>query len=158
MKLGIVVLLLVVGALMTLPAAAYAQESTMTGTVTDSTGGVLPGVTVTATNVESGNTFVAVTDERGNFRLPVRVGNYRVTAELTGFTTVTRNLEMLVGQVVVVNVQMALLPARSVKLYLRTDGPGRNKLPGESPDGVEVFAKFTVPSALSTAVGSDQDT
>ena len=41
-----------------------------------STGGVLPGVTVTATNVESGNTFVAVSDERGNFRLPVRIGNY----------------------------------------------------------------------------------
>ena len=79
----------------------------MTGTVTDSTGAVLPGVTVTATNVDSGNTFVAVSDERGNFRLPVRIGNYRVTAELTGFATVNRTTQMLVGQTSVLNFQLA---------------------------------------------------
>ena len=48
--------------LFALPGALFAQEATATGTITDSTGGVLPGVTVTATNEESGNTFVAVTD------------------------------------------------------------------------------------------------
>jgi hypothetical protein len=91
-----------------LPVLGYAQDSIMTGTVTDSTGGVLPGVTVTATNIESGNTFVAVSDERGNFRLPVRIGNYRLTAELTGFTTVNRSLQVLVGQTAVVGFQMSL--------------------------------------------------
>jgi len=90
-----------------LPAVGYAQDSVMTGTVTDSTGAVLPGVTVTATNVDSGNTFVAVTDERGNFRLPVRIGNYRINAELTGFANVNRTTQMLVGQTSVVNFQMA---------------------------------------------------
>jgi hypothetical protein len=79
----------------------------MIGTVTDATGGVLPGVTVTATNVESGNTFVAVTDERGDFRMPVRVGNYRVTTGLAGFMTINRTLQILVGQTAVVNIQMA---------------------------------------------------
>jgi len=53
--------LLVLGMVVALPAVGYAQDSVMTGTVTDSTGAVLPGVTVTATNVDSGNTFVAVT-------------------------------------------------------------------------------------------------
>src|SRR5882672_5150995 len=106
-KWSVVGSLLVIGLIVMLPAAGYAQDSTMTGTATDSTGGVLPGATVTATNVESGNTFVAVTDERGNFRLPVRIGNYRVTAELAGFTTVNRTLQMLVGQTAVVNFQMA---------------------------------------------------
>ena len=99
--------LLVMGMIIALPGVGYAQDSTMTGTATDSTGAVLPGVTVTATNTESGNTFVGVSDERGNFRLPVRIGTYRVTAELTGFTTVNRNLQMLVGQTAVVNFQMA---------------------------------------------------
>src|SRR5712691_10469937 len=100
----------VLGALLVivaLPVVGFAQDSTMTGTATDSTGAVLPGVTVTATNIESGNTFVAVSDERGNFRLPVRIGNYRVTSELTGFTTVNRTLQILVGQTTVVNFQMA---------------------------------------------------
>jgi hypothetical protein len=98
---------LVIGMIVALPVAGYAQESTMIGTVTDSTGGVLPGVTVTATNIESGNTFVATSDERGNFRLPVRIGNYRITTELSGFTTVSRSLQVLVGQEAVVNFQMA---------------------------------------------------
>jgi hypothetical protein len=40
--------LLVIGMIVALPAVGYAQDSTMTGTVTDSTGAVLPGVTVTA--------------------------------------------------------------------------------------------------------------
>jgi carboxypeptidase family protein/TonB-dependent receptor-like protein len=99
--------LLVLGMIVALPSVGYAQDSVMTGTVTDSTGAVLPGVTVTATNVDSGNTFVAVTDERGNFRLPVRIGNFRITAELTGFSTVNRTAQMLVGQTSVVNFQMA---------------------------------------------------
>src|SRR5882672_6148303 len=98
---------LLVGMIVALPTAGYAQDSTISGTAIDSTGGVLPGVTVTATNVDSGNTFLAVSDERGDFRLPVRIGNYRITAELSGFTKVTRNLQMLVGQTTVMNVQMA---------------------------------------------------
>ena len=98
---------LLVGMIVALPTAGYAQDSTITGTAVDSTGGVLPGVTVTATNVDSGNTFVAVSDDRGNFRLPVRIGNYRITADLTGFATVNRTVQMLVGQTSVVNFQMA---------------------------------------------------
>ena len=74
---------LVAAILLALPLSVYAQEATVTGTITDSTGGVLPGVTVTAINDESGNTFVAVTDTAGTFRLPLRIGLYRITAELT---------------------------------------------------------------------------
>jgi hypothetical protein len=50
--------LLVVGALIALPMNAYGQEATVSGTVSDSTGGVLPGVTITALHEASGNTFV----------------------------------------------------------------------------------------------------
>ena len=101
--------LMVIGTLVVLPAAsAYAQgEAIVSGTVADTTGGVLPGVTVTATHEASGNTFTAVTDERGGYRLPVRVGLYRITAELPGFTTFTRSgVELLVGLQVVANLEM----------------------------------------------------
>src|SRR4029450_2333328 len=82
-----------------LPAAAYAQEATLNGTVTDSTGSVLPGVTVQALHEASGNTFMAVTDGRGAYQIPVRVGIYKITVQLQGFTTVTQNAgEVLVGQ------------------------------------------------------------
>src|SRR5687767_6217875 len=90
-----------------LPAGGYAQEATFSGSVTDSTGGVLPGATVTATHEASGNVFTGVTDDRGQFRLPVRVGTYRITAELSGFTTVNRSMQILIGQTVEIAVQMS---------------------------------------------------
>ena len=61
------------------------QEATLSGAVIDGTGGVLPGVTVTALHESSGNTFLGVTDDRGEFRMPVRIGRYQITLELSGF-------------------------------------------------------------------------
>ena len=100
--------LLLAAAILVVPGSGYAQEAVFTGTVADSTGGVLPGVTITALLEATGNTFVAVTDERGVYRLPARVGQYSVTADLPGFTTVVRQgIQLLVGQTLVVNVQMS---------------------------------------------------
>ena len=95
-------------ALLSVPAAGYAQEATMSGTMTDSSGGVLPGVAITAVHEASGNTFETVTDEGGTYRLPLRIGSYRITATLPGFATITRSgLELQVGQQATVNLQMA---------------------------------------------------
>ena len=100
--------LLVVCALVLLPAIGYAQEAVLTGTVTDSTGAVLPGVSVVAVNDATGNRFEAVTDERGIYRISARVGVYAISSELQGFTTVTRpGVQLLVGQTASVNLQMA---------------------------------------------------
>lgn len=100
--------LVVVGAILALPVMGYAQEAVVGGTVTDMTGGVLPGVTVTAVHEATGTTFLAVTDGNGSFRIPARVGGYRITLELPGFATVTRTgLSLLVGQAVTVDLQMA---------------------------------------------------
>ncbi|MBI2828515.1 MAG: carboxypeptidase regulatory-like domain-containing protein, partial [Acidobacteria bacterium] len=71
---------LTVGVMLALPAMAHAQEATLSGSVTDTTGGALPGVTVRAVHEASGNSFEAVTDERGDYRIPARVGAYRLTA------------------------------------------------------------------------------
>src|SRR5262245_14048576 len=99
---------LVVVGMLVLPVTGYAQDATLNGTVTDSTGGVLPGVTITATNEETGNTFVATTDGSGEFRVPVRIGVYRLTAELQGFTTVTRTgVQIQVGQLATMTLQMS---------------------------------------------------
>ena len=99
--------LLVVGLLVSVASSAWAQDATVIGTVMDSTGGVLPGVAVTAVHQATGNSFQSVTDGQGGFRLIVRTGEFRITAELQGFSTVTRVLELLVGQRVTVNFQMA---------------------------------------------------
>jgi hypothetical protein len=65
-------------------------------------------VTVRAVHEASGNSFEAVTDERGNYRLAVRVGAYRLTTELAGFASVTRTVTVLVGQQAIMNLQMGV--------------------------------------------------
>src|SRR5712671_3165891 len=94
-------------AILGMPRAGQAQEATVNGTVTDSTGGVLPGVTIRGVNDASGNSFETVTDARGTYRLAVRIGGYTITAILGGFGTVSRSLELQVGQTTVLNLQMA---------------------------------------------------
>src|SRR5207247_2866768 len=95
-------------AILAMPVVGYAQEAVLGGPVTASTGAVLPGVTIRDVHEASGNSFEGVSDQRGAYRIPVRIGVYKVTAEIAGFTTVTRTgLELLVGQTAVINLQMS---------------------------------------------------
>ena len=75
-------------ALMPLPAAAQAVYGSISGTVTDSSGGVLPGVSVTVTSLERKTTDTVVTNESGFFLKERLVpGTYEVKAELSSFKT-----------------------------------------------------------------------
>jgi outer membrane receptor protein involved in Fe transport len=93
-------------------APAYAQVSATTGAingkVSDATGGVLPGVTVTVTSPAMQGTRTAVTDDSGDFRFPaVPPGDYRITYELTGFGTVVREgVRVGLGFTATVNAEM----------------------------------------------------
>ena len=101
-----------------LPMTAHGQEATLSGAVIDATGGVLPGVTITALHEASGNTLLAVTDERGEFRLPARTGRYQLTLELPGFATMVRRLELLVGQTA--SARLEMLPSTIEEAVLVT--------------------------------------
>src|SRR5687768_16124659 len=80
--LGVLVLLV---ATTNVWAQATAQ---INGTVSDSSGGVLPGVTVVAIQTETGFRREAVTDETGSYALlNLPIGPYRLEATLTGFRT-----------------------------------------------------------------------
>ena len=78
-------------AVVLLPSTVFAQ-ATLTGTVRDNSGGVLPGVTVEATSpalIEKVKT--AVTDDSGQYRIvDLRAGIYRLKFTLPGFSTVER--------------------------------------------------------------------
>src|SRR2546423_2704690 len=98
MKAGLKRVIFTAAALILGAVSAFAQQATIAGTVTDTSGGVLPGVTITIIHEETGNTFEAVTDAQGQFRIPVRVGAHRLTATLSGFQTVTRTgLQLLLN-------------------------------------------------------------
>ena len=85
--------LIVLGLAALLPAAASAQDAaSIAGSVADSTGGVLPGVTVVASSpalIEGSRTVV--TDGAGAYRIvALRPGTYSVTFTLPGFSSVLR--------------------------------------------------------------------
>jgi len=96
--------------ILVLPALAGAQTTTLSGTVTDNQGGVLPGVTVTVTETSTGRQHVSVTDEKGQYRFPIlTAGTYRLEADLSGFAKIVLPaLELLVGQSASVPVKMSL--------------------------------------------------
>ena len=98
MRQKIRIALMVLTWLAILPAAAHAQAS-ITGVVRDTSGAVLPGVTVEAASpalIEKVRT--AVTDASGQYRVEnLRPGVYTVTLTLPGFTTVRRDGIELTG-------------------------------------------------------------
>ena len=84
----VVRLVVVLGFCIVLPRAVSAQLSTgqISGRVTDESGAVLPGVTVTAIQTDTGQTRTSVTDASGVYVLPnLPTGPYRLEAALQGF-------------------------------------------------------------------------
>ncbi|MGH2400965.1 MAG: carboxypeptidase-like regulatory domain-containing protein, partial [bacterium] len=72
--------------------ARQGQDASIIGQVTDDSGAVLPGVTVTATSPAlQVPQVISVTNERGEYRLtPLPIGTYAVQYELAGFGTLRR--------------------------------------------------------------------
>jgi len=87
-----------------LSGAAFAQSQATTGviegTVSDSSGAVLPGATVTLTNTGTNFTRDLVTDADGRFRgLLLPLGTYKLTVALAGFSNYEQEgIELVVGQ------------------------------------------------------------
>jgi len=82
------------------PAFAQANSATLGGTVLDSTGGVLPGVSVICKSSRTGISQETVTNDVGIFRFPdLPIGQYSVTAALAGFQTMLRgDISLITGQ------------------------------------------------------------
>ena len=96
-------------ALLVLPATASAQTAELRGSVADTTGSALPGVTVTIVNSATGVERVFVTDAQGAFRAPaLQPGPYTVESTLTGFGTDTKKVVLTVGQVADVKVSLSV--------------------------------------------------
>jgi outer membrane receptor protein involved in Fe transport len=79
------------------PAWAQSQDGRITGVVRDTTGGTVPGVTVTATNQTNNTSASATTANDGTYTIRVAPGSYSVVATLPGFRRVTRVVEVASG-------------------------------------------------------------
>src|SRR6266404_9710906 len=100
-------------AFLSTPAFSQFDAGSVLGSVRDSTGGVVQGAKITLANLETNITATTTTDSGGNYEFPsVRVGRYKVSAEMPGFSTAVANdiqvnvsarqrvdLQLAVGQV-----------------------------------------------------------
>ena len=94
------------------PAPVFAQETrgSVGGRVTDPSGAILPGVTVTALNSETGGKTVAVTNTDGVYLLSfLNPGRYSVTAELSGFKQLRRDgVEIRIGDKLTLDMTLSI--------------------------------------------------
>ena len=101
----------VLGCLATFPVAGLAQNfGEITGTVTDPSGAVIAGATVTVTNDATATSRTAETNEAGNYTVPfLNPGTYTLTAALDGFRTARRAaLIIQIGDVARANFSLEL--------------------------------------------------
>ena len=86
------------------------DEGSITGTVTDSSGAVVPGAQVTLLNTDQGITVQTTTGSTGSYTFsPVRIGHYQIKVTAKGFATTTQsNLTVNVAQTLAVPITLKL--------------------------------------------------
>jgi hypothetical protein len=131
--------------------SASAQTTgSITGTATDTSNALLPGVRVTATSPAQMGAQVAVTNEQGQYRFPsVPIGTYTLKYELAGFATVTREgIIVTIGFTASVSVQLKVATlAESVTVT------------GESPlvDGKNTNIQTNITKEMLDAMPNSRD-
>jgi len=91
-------------------ASGQITTATVSGTVVDETAGILPGVTVTIRNLETGAARNVVTDGGGDYRVTgLPIGEYEVRAELAGFhAAVQRGIRLTTGREATVDLRLTV--------------------------------------------------
>ena len=103
--------LLLASAVLLFSSWAFGQIPTgiITGTVTDPTGAVVPGATITVTNKGTSAAHPTESNGSGLFSVPsLEPGDYEVKAEGKGFSTTVREAEVQAGNTITVNMQMTV--------------------------------------------------
>ncbi len=100
-RLARLTLLLLIGLMISAPAFAQgaSSSSALSGTVVDTTGGIIPGADVTVKNDATGTTYTAVTNDHGLFTIPAMdPGTYTMTVKLMGFkTAIVKEVKLTAG-------------------------------------------------------------
>lgn len=137
----LIAILIAIFAIAVAPNGLYSQSTsgTILGKITDSTGAVLPGAPVTATNMLTGQARSGKTNEIGEYIFPgLPVGRYRIEAQAAGFGRAARN-----------DVELAVNQNARLDMVLQV---------GTIEQAVEVFADATQVNTQNSQLGDLVDT
>jgi hypothetical protein len=114
--------------------SAWAQSARITGIITDTSDALMSGVEVTVTNVSTGVSRRATSNEQGNYSVPfLQPGLYRITAQATGFKPLTREgITLVVDQVARIDMKMEV---------------------GQLTESIEVTAEATLVDSSNATLG-----
>ena len=97
------------------PVGAQAPTGTISGTVTDSSGAIVPNVSVAITNRSTGTVRTGVTNSDGLYSVPALLpGEYEARIESAGFRTVLRQAQVLAGSTTTLDLELAPGAAQEV--------------------------------------------
>lgn len=104
--------------LLSFPAVSFAQTtSAITGTINDQAGAVVAGAKITLRSLETNLTRTTTTDGEGRYTFPeLRVGQYEVRAEQTGFRASARNITLTIGATEVINLVLEVTVAGTIDI------------------------------------------
>src|SRR5688572_16259551 len=156
------------------PVRAHAQEAinfaSVSGTITDTQGAVVPGARVSARHLETNVAAETATNPEGRFRFPyLRVGTYEIKVEISGFAESARILKTTVGSAFDIPVVLTLagLDARvTVNADATLLEAARSSIAGTLPQteiqGLPMNGRnfldmpLLIPGASPTNIGSTQ--
>ncbi|HEY6140110.1 MAG TPA: carboxypeptidase regulatory-like domain-containing protein [Thermoanaerobaculia bacterium] len=143
LRLPFVLVALLFGA----PLMAQTVTGTMRGTVTDRSGGALPGVTITIRNVETGLERIVATDSAGSWNAPyLQLGRYNVEAALSGFGTMRhQNVPVNLNQTTMQ--EFVLDPAMQETVTVNADTPRIDVADGEVKQTMRAKEIANIPMA-----------
>ncbi|HEY3380813.1 MAG TPA: carboxypeptidase regulatory-like domain-containing protein [Vicinamibacterales bacterium] len=109
-RMGLILALCLIAGMFALPVSAQEQTGSIEGIVKDSSGAVLPGVTVEARSPRVVGISTAMTDSKGIFRFPaLPPGEYELTANLQGFNPAKQsNVSIALGQLMKVDLTLSV--------------------------------------------------
>jgi iron complex outermembrane receptor protein len=143
-----------------LPALAQnSTDSTLRGAVTDSTGALIPGVTITVKPIGNEATFTAVTNREGQFTVPHLVsGLYEVNAEQLGFNRIYRTVNLLAGQTAELVLALTInLVSQNVTVTAQTaavtEAPTAQTITSVDRQDTKDSADFTIQESLALVPG-----
>jgi hypothetical protein len=145
------VVLTVLLMLAAVPAMAQTVTGSMRGTVTDHSGGALPGVTITIRNVDVGQERVQVTDRNGSYSTTfLPIGQYNVQAELAGFGTMRHNnVRVDLNQTVVQD--FVLVQALTETVTVNAEAPHIDTADGEIKQTMRAQEIMNIPQSTQTS-------
>lgn len=126
-------------------------RASITGIVQDSTGAVIPSAAVTAVNTQTQVKYETTTNEAGNYRIELPIGEYSLTFSSSGFKELTRSgLSLASGQAARIDVAMEV-GQLSEKVSVTAEAPMLNTETAQSSGTVDANIFASLPLNFGSA-------